>query len=159
MEHKKCIGNYSREAWKLVRLNHEQTRRQSTCQRMKSQAYKNTTPFTIIFRWAGAVVAWTEFCSLLRRKSRNNRDQKYSKMSKYSVISWFMGFTSLGGLSQVQNSDRTISKAVWGILFIVGCSMTIWNINQVSDDYLKRPVRSIRAFCLNTKYIVEDSLL
>ena len=62
---------------------------------------------------------------------------------KANVLKWFLNFTSIGGISQFRSSDRSISKAFWRILFCVGCSLTIWNVNKVLSDYMARPVRGV----------------
>ena len=50
------------------------------------------------------------------------------------VHSWYMGFTSIGGLSQYASNDLTVSKVFWLILFLVGMALTLMNFIQVLID-------------------------
>ena len=47
------------------------------------------------------------------------------------VHNWYMGFTSIGGLSQFANTDLQVSKVLWFLLFVAGLIMTIVNFTQV----------------------------
>ena len=58
-----------------------------------------------------------------------------------STISWFMGFTSIGGLSHSHSTDGERFKPVWIILFITGTALTAWTLWGITVDYLQKPVR------------------
>ncbi len=52
-----------------------------------------------------------------------------------SSVSWFLGFTSIGGLAQTQATDTSASRAVWTVIFVLGAVLTVWNFGAVMDDY------------------------
>ena len=52
-----------------------------------------------------------------------------------SVISWFFNFTGIGGLSQFNATDWTLSKIIWALLFSVGLILTLISAYMVIDDY------------------------
>lgn len=49
--------------------------------------------------------------------------------------SWFLKFTSIGGLAQFQATDIRLSKLIWLILFMVGTVLTILGIKVEVDGY------------------------
>ena len=68
-------------------------------------------------------------------------DQKVmSYKSGKGVLHWFLNSTSVGGLSQSNSSELKLSKFCWIVLFIIGMSLTFWNLDNVVKDYMRRPV-------------------
>ena len=56
----------------------------------------------------------------LSKNQENDEDESAGdKDSARAINRWFMGFTSIGGLSQINASDTKVSKIFWLILFIV----------------------------------------
>ena len=45
-----------------------------------------------------------------------------------STSDWYIGFNSLGGLTQWRDSDNWASKAFWGTLFCVGVTFTLLGV-------------------------------
>ncbi len=82
---------------------------------------------------------------------------------------WFLGFTSIGGISQVKpecldhakyckkpsffysaqmaSTDLVVSRLLWFVLFTAGAALTILNVHQVRkvETYLIRLSRSFSA--------------
>ena len=54
-----------------------------------------------------------------------------------NAVTWFKGFTTLGGLTQVRDSDNPASKSAWAIIFLVGCALTAVSLQASIDKYFK----------------------
>ena len=59
---------------------------------------------------------------------------------KCHVTTWFLNFTTIGGLTQFNASEIKLSKASWLVLFVVGTCLTVWNVQRVVSDYLENRV-------------------
>ena len=59
------------------------------------------------------------------------------------VTSWFLSFTTIGGLTQINASNLNLSKFVWLLLFLTGVGLTVWNVTQVVRDYLDKKVGTL----------------
>jgi hypothetical protein len=53
--------------------------------------------------------------------------------------SWFLSFTTIGGLSQLHATDLRSSKAVWLVLFVTGAVLTAVNVGAVVRDFFAFP--------------------
>ena len=77
------------------------------------------------------------------KRSQGNEDEKNDNAKKVKGLwCWFMGFTSIGGLSQSNNTDAKIAKAVWIILFFIFAIMTILNVDRIMVEYNTNPVQT-----------------
>ncbi len=63
-----------------------------------------------------------------------------TKNNRKSVVRWFLGFTSIGGLAQVNNTDQRLSKSIWSLVFVIGAIATLWNFIGVWEDYYSNQV-------------------
>ena len=52
------------------------------------------------------------------------------------VVRWFLGFTSLEGVSQLQNSDNKASKCAWFLLAVTGWALTCITVSMAIAAYL-----------------------
>ena len=59
---------------------------------------------------------------------------------KNSLVSWFLSFTSVGGLTQIGKSSEVLFKLIWSALFIAGIVLTTYNTNNVYQDYAAEKV-------------------
>ena len=59
---------------------------------------------------------------------------------KNSLVSWFLSFTSVGGLTQIGKSSEALFKLIWSALFIAGIVLTTYNTNNVYQDYAAEKV-------------------
>ncbi len=62
------------------------------------------------------------------------------KRKRKSVVRWFLSFTSIGGLAQVNNTDQRLSKSIWSLVFVIGAIATLWNFFGVWEDYYSNQV-------------------
>jgi hypothetical protein len=57
-------------------------------------------------------------------------------MAKYgNVHHWFRQFTSIGGLTQVRDSDNRISEKCWMFIFILGVILTIVSLQNTLTEF------------------------
>jgi hypothetical protein len=70
--------------------------------------------------------------------SSNNIKKPGKKLGTVAkeVHQWYLGFTSIGGLSQFSSNDLTISKIFWFILFVIGAVLTVIGFVTVVIDIL-----------------------
>ena len=68
-------------------------------------------------------------------ESKTNKPSDNFKDVK-GVLSWFFNFTSMAGLTQVRDTDNSISKFVWSILAAVGYCMTIYGVVGSFKDFM-----------------------
>ena len=68
--------------------------------------------------------------SVKEDKGSDNTEYKFK-----NVLKWFVQFTSIGGFTQSRDSDNKISRAVWGVLFMVGLVLTIAGIVSLIIDF------------------------
>ena len=61
--------------------------------------------------------------------------QEKKEANGYAMGSWFMGFTSIGGLSQSHATDLRFAKMGWCVLFVVCMVLTIMNVEHLFQDY------------------------
>lgn len=71
-------------------------------------------------------------------RSKEGQDGKRGQFS--SVFSWYVGFTSVGGLTQCRDSDNNLSRVCWFVLFICGLLLTIWNVGEVIQAFFAKEV-------------------
>ncbi len=56
--------------------------------------------------------------------------------SKMNSVRWFLGFTTIGGLTQFHNSNKVpISQLVWLCLFLTGLGLTIASVATIFIEY------------------------
>ena len=60
-----------------------------------------------------------------------------AKTSLSATVTWFKGFTTLGGVTQARASDNWISLAAWLVVFFVGGIMTINSLSSTIQRYFK----------------------
>ncbi len=53
------------------------------------------------------------------------------------VKTWFVNFTSIGGLSQHFASRGSYSKTYWLVLFLVGFGFTLFGVYSVMSNYFQ----------------------
>ena len=58
-------------------------------------------------------------------------------MKTPNVILWFYNFTTIGGITQIRDSENKIVKRIWFVLFIFGVMMTIWGVQVSIHNYLE----------------------
>ncbi|XP_059096686.1 acid-sensing ion channel 4-A-like [Tigriopus californicus] len=58
-------------------------------------------------------------------------------LMKEGAWTWFLGFTTIGGLTHFRGNNICLSKAIWFILFIAGICATIWQIYSVLINYFE----------------------
>ena len=54
-----------------------------------------------------------------------------------SAVTWYKGFTTLGGLTQVRESDNQASRSAWAAIFLIGCTMTCVSLRSSIEKYFK----------------------
>ncbi|XP_059092237.1 acid-sensing ion channel 2-like [Tigriopus californicus] len=59
------------------------------------------------------------------------------KEKEEQPLLWFLGFTSIGGLSQHHATNWNISKAIWLVLFIGGTSATLTQLYSIMTTYFE----------------------
>ena len=72
---------------------------------------------------------------LLNKTAWKTQTTMYPFKEDKGVIPWFFNFTSIGGLSQINATDWTISKIIWAILFCIGAALTAVSLHMVIKDY------------------------
>ena len=80
-------------------------------------------------------------------KNEEVKDEGKKRESAREINRWFMGFTSIGGLSQINASESKVSKIFWLILFLVGVIATIWNVQQILVQFFKFDVSKKKKEC------------
>ena len=57
-------------------------------------------------------------------------------MGKFGQVHlWFRQFTSIGGLTQVRDSDNKVSERCWLVLFIIGIILTCVSLQNTLTDF------------------------
>lgn len=91
----------------------------------------------------------------------SGKDRRNATRAVFSpVLSWYLGFTSTGGLSQFRDSDNAVSRACWLVLFAAGACLTAYNAVQNIREYLAFEVgmgqaKNIRASFSKRSFIVQ----
>ena len=78
-----------------------------------------------------------------KKMSEEEQQQKVRKSGSSGTrcaVSWFLSFTSIGGLAQSRATDRPASRVAWAVVFVAGFTMTLWNFAGVMDDYHAKKV-------------------
>ena len=83
-------------------------------------------------------------------------EEKYRKKTSSYVFSWFWNFTSLGGLTQVRDTDTSCSKAYWFILAIIGWALTAYSTVSTILTFLAHDTITKTTF--KTGAVFKDSL-
>ena len=66
--------------------------------------------------------------------------KKLSTIRKYFKIQdWFVGFTSLSGISQYRISDNKHSKRFWLCMYVFGLCWTAIIVHDAVERYLGKP--------------------
>jgi hypothetical protein len=60
-----------------------------------------------------------------------------AKTSLSATVTWFKGFTTLGGVTQARESDNRISVAAWIVVFFVGGILTVVSLYSTIQKYLR----------------------
>ena len=58
-------------------------------------------------------------------------------MKTPNVILWFYKFTTIGGITQIRESENKVVKRIWFVLFILGVALTIWGVHSSINNYLE----------------------
>ena len=56
---------------------------------------------------------------------------------------WWMGYTSIHGLSHLKGSSNAFTKVIWALAFTAGVFMTSTSVVKVVMDYRKYEVRVV----------------
>ena len=75
--------------------------------------------------------------------NNEKEDKKKSCKKEEWAVTWFLQFTSIGGLAQHYATDWKISKVIWLLLFLAGLVLTLINVKSVLDDFQAHNVSSI----------------
>ena len=71
---------------------------------------------------------------------QEEEDERDEYKSIGAINSWFMGFTSIGGLGQIHSTGSKLSKGFWFVLFLIGVGLTIWNVDHILSVYFQKLV-------------------
>ena len=86
-----------------------------------------------------------------------SEEEKYRKKTSSYVFSWFWNFTSLGGLTQVRDTDTSCSKAYWFILAIIGWVLTAFSTFNTIESFLAHDTITKTTFKNGT--VFQDNLV